>query len=380
MSAPLFTVATFGRVFDVHPAVDALTLPELALALSRFQLKTDLARREQRELARARQVHQAFLAGTRPDGPLVPRFERLVAKHLTRPDAPTPPTSSSSSAGAPANAALDTGSTRDPGTLDLALADLEREIRREAKQDLRLWAPLLFAPGGKRDDVNVVHISAMVFDFDRGMTPERLATTFAHLAHLAHTTWSHTPSSPKLRLVLPLSAPIAPADFDRVWHALDEVTGHLADPTGRALARAWALPAVPARDTPRLAWAHTGPLFDPFQAGLASAPSPAPVPAPTGRSFMRPDPDETFLDAPTLTVPKASVTPDAPTPPSPTFDPWDGGAALPRPLAPRPGPSAQSVTSPPTPPAAGPEDPVQARIAALEARVAALERLLADYV
>ena len=40
-----FAVATFGRVYDMTPQGDALTLDELASALTRFQLKTQLGQR-----------------------------------------------------------------------------------------------------------------------------------------------------------------------------------------------------------------------------------------------------------------------------------------------------------------------------------------------
>ena len=74
-------VATFGRVFDVHPAVDALTLVELSEALSRFQLKTELLRKEERELDRARKAAEMMTRGEAPTGPMAKRIERHVARH-----------------------------------------------------------------------------------------------------------------------------------------------------------------------------------------------------------------------------------------------------------------------------------------------------------
>jgi len=225
-------VSTFGRVFDVHPAPDALTVPELVEALSRFQLKTELARRQRRELERARAVHDTFVRDGTHEGPMGKRLERHLARHAGAPDAATRGT---------------------PDAATLALVDLEKDIRREAKQDLRLWAPIRFAEGAKRDDAGVEHLSALVLDFDRGPGPAELERLYADWLHIAHSTWSHTPEHPKLRLVLPLATPIAPADYDALWHFADALSAHTSDPTGRALARAWALPAVPSPTTERLA-------------------------------------------------------------------------------------------------------------------------------
>ncbi len=385
VSRQLFSVVSFGRVFDVHPAADALTLDELGQALTRFQLKLELARREERDLERARHARDAFIRGQSAIGPMAKRFERHLGRHAD---------------------------SADPGERAAeALADLEREIRREAKQDLRLWAPALFAPGARREDENVVHLSALVLDFDRGATPEVLRDLFADVFHLAHSTWSHTPERPKLRLVIPLSAPVHPDDYAAIWHHADERTGKLADPTGRALARAWALPAVPHPDRPRLAWTHHAPLFDPFARGLAARPEPTPAPSPTHASLMRLDPGETYLPPNTTLEPHPQ--------PSPTFDPWDGGAPSPAPPpppapvptgrpqgpplhhvtpaepvpvpvpapvpAPDPTPTPTPEPTPDPPPPSTPDPPppaptLEARLEALEARVKALESILADYL
>jgi len=345
----MLSVATFGRVFDVHPAVDALTLEELSQALSRFQLKTELLRREERDLDRAKKAVEAVVRGETTTGPMGKRIERHLGRHAGEANAP-----------------------------EQALADLEKDIRREAKQDLRLWAPTLFVPGARREDENVVHLSALVLDFDKGPGPDALREIFADVFHIAHSTWSHTTEKPKLRLVLPLSAAVAPADYDAIWHHADERAGKVADPTGRALARAWALPAVPRPDRDRIAWTHPGPLFDPFALGLARAPERTPTPSPTHASFLRPDPAETFLPPTGSPEPPAVATE---TEPSATFDPWDGGGAAPsaRDLL-----STDDAAPTPTPaPAPTPTSSLaslQATVDALEARVVTLEKVLSDYL
>ncbi len=334
-----FAVATFGRVFDVVPAQDALTFDALAAALTRFQLKPTLAHREARQLER---LHEAADAQT---GPVWKRLERIMAD--------------------------------DQVPLVRALDKLEREILRAAKTDLRLWAPILFAAGATREDASVVHLSALVFDFDGALALRWAREAFQRYVHIGHTTWSHSEATPKLRLVLPFEAPIAPADYDAVWHFGNDLTGGLADPTGRALARAWALPAVRDAAQPRAAWVHApehAALFDPIREGLAAASS-HPTPAPTGACLMRDDPSEAYVSA-------GGLDGAAATEPSPAdadggaFDPWDGGAPpVPSARAPVAAPATASPASP-----AGADDALLARLAAIEARLATLERVLADYL
>jgi len=347
MSSPFrLSVATFGRVFDVHAAPDALTIEELAQALSRFQLKTELLRREERDLDRARKAAEAVARGEVSTGPMAKRIERHLGRHAGQEQA-----------------------------LEHALADLEKDIRREAKQDLRLWAPTLFIAGARREDENVVHLSALVLDFDKGPGPETLRELFSDVFHIAHSTWSHTTEKPKLRLVLPFSAPVRPSDYDAIWHYADDRAGKVADPTGRALARAWALPAVPRPDRDRIAWTHPGPLFDPFALRLAAAPEPTAVPAPTLTSFLRLDAAETFL--PPTGSPEPPAVPVVPVATT-TFDPWDGGGAA---TSARDILSTDDLSLAPTPtPTPTPEPDrmtaLQAHIDALEARVATLEKVL----
>ncbi len=307
------SVTTFGHVFDPVPQADVLTLAELVAALHRFQLRTDLAQRQARDVERARAAAAAIRSRTPTGGPIAKRLEG----HLSQ-----------------------------TGDLDLALADLEGEIRREAIQDLRLWSPARFADGRQREEANVVHLSCIVMDFDRladRASPERLRDVFAAWFHIAHSTWSHTHEAPKLRLVLPLAAPLAPADYDGVWRAMNRLAGDSADPKGRALARAWALPATPDTNAPLLAWSHAGPLLNPVAMGLAAATA-LTVSAPTGLSLMRPDPGETYLSATSPAAAAAATTTTATT-----------GAATP-----------SSATA-----------ELEARVAALESRLAVTENRLA---
>lgn len=328
MTPPLrFACATFQRVFDVHPAQDALTLGELTDALTRFLVKPKLKERIDHEVAL---VDAALAVVATPGASATGKLAAALDKARRE--------------------ALAAGG--DPDEAARARAEqLRAEARRASKRDMRLWAPLLFRPGGKREEGDILHVSCLVLDYDGGTPIDEASAAWRPYYHVIHTTWSHTLGKPRLRLVLPLAAPIRPEDF-RALFAWAEARTHLAvDPTGRGVARAHALPVTPAEDAPRRALVAAGELLDPVALGLVAAPSPVPVPPQEELvpSLLRPDPEAWV------------VTADA-------TDPWDagddglwGGGA--------PAQHASAVVF-----EAPPRDPTDdARFAALEARVAAAE-------
>ncbi|MFO0749024.1 MAG: hypothetical protein U1F43_25665 [Myxococcota bacterium] len=319
-----FSVATFGRVFDMTPQGDALTLDELAAALTRFQLKAQLAGRIRKELERFQ----------RGEGP----YAGVTAAKVTA-------------------------------------GDIEHRIRREAKTDLRIWTPALFAPGARRETSGLLHVSGLVYDIDQHLTLEAAREALRPWWHVGHSTWSHSPEAPKFRVCIPFAQPIVPEDFLTVWDWGNDAIGGVADRTGRFLARGMALPAVPSREAPRAAWVHVAPLFDPVKEGIAQA-SPHASPEPTGLSFMRADPTEIYLTAEEI-------------PDEGDDDPWSGGAPIPSaravPVTPvaRPSTVTMAAVAPPAAaaPAARPSPApapdlgaILARLDALEQRLAALEK------
>src|SRR6266568_2822861 len=79
----------------------------------------------------------------------------------------------------------------------------------------RCWSPTRYADGAtSRGNAGVLEVSALVFDLDRvPPDPERLAGVY----WLGHTTWSHTPTAPRWRVVIPLSTPVPVAHWREVW-------------------------------------------------------------------------------------------------------------------------------------------------------------------
>jgi len=82
------------------------------------------------------------------------------------------------------------------------------------------WTPYTFA--GKRSNANAQKTNLVVFDFDEGAAP--FETTAAilkehEIAHIMHTTFSHTEETPKYRLILPLGFFIDSADQIHLFNA-----------------------------------------------------------------------------------------------------------------------------------------------------------------
>ncbi|MEO0321719.1 MAG: hypothetical protein AAF447_02090 [Myxococcota bacterium] len=267
MSLPRFAVATFGRVFDAQPSQDVVDLETLVAGLTRFQLKRKLARRVERELASLDAAFASWQAGA-------PRTKKGLAL---------------------ARVAKEEGD-------DAARALHEAERARAkgaAKRDLRLWSPTLYRPGGRRTSGDVLALSCLVLDHDDGTAPEALSACWAGWLHVVHSTWSHTPALPKLRVCLPLAQPVRADHWRAVWAWGAARAGDHADPALKSPASTYALPATPSPDAARLAFVRPGALLDPVALGLARAAEPAPpAPEPPPTSHFRPSADDTWIDVP----------------------------------------------------------------------------------
>jgi len=350
---PRFAVATFMRVFDVHPVQDALTLPELAAALQRFLVKPRLRERIDEEVAQIGRAVEAWRDGKPAKGRAGAKLEAI------------------------ARAARERGEDDAAAVEDRARA-LEHEVRREAKKDFRLWAPLLFVPGGKRDAADVLHVSCLVLDYDDGTPIDEANDVWRPWFHIIHTTWSHRPEHPKFRVVLPLARPVDPAGFLEVWRWAEDRTGFAIDPTGKGVSRAYAIPVVPDARAARRALAHPGPLLDPVLEGIIASGSEAALPPAEHLKpgLLRHDPEASWVEGSADPAPALDVS----TWEADEID-WGGGAATtspPREAPPTaPVPSPEAAAPPPRPPTD--LDQVLARLDDLALRLDALgEQVLVD--
>ena len=114
-------------------------------------------------------------------------------------------------------------------------------VSKENKQKDRraLWSPVIYTPGTTRGNANVAAVTCLVVDMD--------GEAFDHarldgLEYHAYTTWSHRPNDPHWHLVLPLSKPVAAAQWAHVWTRLHERINIVGDPATKDPARIFYLP------------------------------------------------------------------------------------------------------------------------------------------
>lgn len=102
----------------------------------------------------------------------------------------------------------------------------ERHKPLASKEDAPLWSPTIYrADPPRRGNRHVVSITMAVYDLDDldAFAHVRLfqrMTQFAGAAWWLYSTYSHTPKTPKYRLVIPLARPIPTAQWGDAWHAI----------------------------------------------------------------------------------------------------------------------------------------------------------------
>jgi len=119
------------------------------------------------------------------------------------------------------------------------------------KQVLPLYGLYLLEPGANRGNESVVQLYALSLDFDSGCELTDIEAVFGDWRCAIHTTWSHTTTEPRTRLVLPLSRPVDTKEFGLLirW-AMDfaQSRGLAPDPACKDPARAWFVPCSKHRE------------------------------------------------------------------------------------------------------------------------------------
>ena len=123
------------------------------------------------------------------------------------------------------------------------------------------WSPVQMMPGRERRKENVEAITAAVFNLNSAtadqITEAERRLAFDGIRGLVHSTHAHRPTSPRLHLVMPLSRPVMPHEWTRVWHTVTSVYAIPADPAAIDLARMYYEPSAPI-DAPVIARALSG--------------------------------------------------------------------------------------------------------------------------
>jgi hypothetical protein len=120
------------------------------------------------------------------------------------------------------------------------------------KTALPCWSPAIYAPLATRGSDGVVAVSCLVLDYDDGTEPDDALVPWEEHTVLLHTTWSHTASRPRFRVVLPLAEPVATEEWAGVWRwARDRAVGEI-DAACKDPSRLYFLPALAGAQRPYL--------------------------------------------------------------------------------------------------------------------------------
>ncbi|MBK7864336.1 MAG: hypothetical protein IPJ65_38200 [Archangiaceae bacterium] len=106
--------------------------------------------------------------------------------------------------------------------IDIAFTALQDNTTPLPKDRAPMWSPCSFKDDS-RLEANAYEVSTLVLDFDNGRPDSKLLRAL-NVTHLWHTSASHTPETPKWRLIIELDAPISAKAWPTFWenavHAL----------------------------------------------------------------------------------------------------------------------------------------------------------------
>jgi hypothetical protein len=140
----------------------------------------------------------------------------------------------------------------------------DNETRSRIKNG-RAWIPALFKKDASRKDADVMGMTAAVLDFDDGaISFEDVEPRLAGLTFAVHSSFSHTPQKPKLRVIVPFAKVAAPALALPIFEHFNALFDGHCDPARKNPSGLYYLPACPydAGDLYRQI-SRVGALFDP---------------------------------------------------------------------------------------------------------------------
>lgn len=140
-----------------------------------------------------------------------------------------------------------------PTVRNVSWRDLVRDLttfrRAPGKRAAPCWSPAVYRDGAtSRRAAAVLAVSALVLDYDDGVSPAHALERWRGFAGVVHSSWSHRPDAPKCRVVLPLAEPVGAAIWRDVYRLVVAADGDDADPACCDVSRIYLLPATGAHD------------------------------------------------------------------------------------------------------------------------------------
>ncbi len=142
---------------------------------------------------------------------------------------------------------------------------LGEAIQRRLKTRLPCWSPAIYPPGTTRGLESVEAVSCLVLDYDDGTPIDAAIAPWEGHPLLLHSSWSHSTTCPRFRVILPLREPIPATEWAGVWRWAEERAEGEIDPACKDPSRLYLLPAIPLAISPyerRVLNLH-GPLLSP---------------------------------------------------------------------------------------------------------------------
>ncbi len=244
----MLTITRFRDTTDVIPRSQQLGIPALAdlLAPARPEVRQDLLQRARKQSQILEEALNVVLLGQAVPGWLSghPTFRALE------------------------QVAWVNGDSEPVVIEDLVkqrALQLQEGILRRQKASLPCWSPAIYTPAATRGIDGVTAVSCLVFDYDDGTPPDVALAPWEKHTVLLHTSWSHTASHPRYRMVLPLAEPVPVEEWSGVWRWAEEQTGGTIDPACKDPSRLYLLPALPTPHSPyqRQVFNLGGPLLKP---------------------------------------------------------------------------------------------------------------------
>jgi len=124
------------------------------------------------------------------------------------------------------------------------------------------WSPASYIPGASRGNRGVETVNLVVLDVDDGTPFDSIRTAIEGKAALLHSSWSHTTSKPKYRVILPLVEPIPAEQWPGVWQRISAYFGGHIDPATKDAARVFYAPSKPIGADDHFVQVLEGALFD----------------------------------------------------------------------------------------------------------------------
>ena len=170
------------------------------------------------------------------------------------------------------------------GSLSLSDYLVADDKTRKAEKDGLAWIPCSIKdPLGRRLQENMDLAYLMVLDIDDGLPLEIIHSVLSKYEYALHSSYSHSPSKPKWRVVLPLAQPIPASELPSLFDHMNGLfDGKLDASCGHDPARLYYLPACPADAEDQYVFKHhEGVFLDPDKFIIGHDESSMPSMAPT---------------------------------------------------------------------------------------------------